>query len=458
MSETTPQFGGAAIELPASAPMIRITAGLGSAGQKTWNVRRPVTLIGTCRPAHIVLHDHDVSKAHCVIVNTGTEVLLKDLHTAHGTTCNKTGVDLVVLKDGDVVTVGNTRIQVAIQIPENNNDDSGCGLEYVDPTRFSQPITVRLDHTDQHWTLEEAVTLIGRHSDAAVRVDHEDISARHAVLFRFAGAPAVFDLGSRTGIGVNGQRCTSAGLASGDRIAIGPCTLSLTWADALDAVQNGSEDKCPEKQAEEPVNPPAQNPDRHGDFLLGLLNDAGEEVLGRQRPASPFAAVAHGEAEGSNTAEDDPGPALVRIEGKLRSLQDNISSSWDRLNSWETQLRADANKLDKQETNLSALEAELEARDAALRGQLHDITRYHEQMTAREQELAEQLAKIQEERDRVAKADTDLAKREAEVTRRADELRNREHVLAQRWARLKSATCPQCGKPIRGASPGSTDK
>ncbi len=45
------------VELPSTAPLVRITAGFGSAGQKTWNLRRPVTLLGARRPAHIVLHD-----------------------------------------------------------------------------------------------------------------------------------------------------------------------------------------------------------------------------------------------------------------------------------------------------------------------------------------------------------------------------------------------------------------
>ncbi|MBI4718161.1 MAG: hypothetical protein HY763_10180 [Planctomycetes bacterium] len=70
MSDTTLPIDRHELELPATAPFVRITAGVGSASQKTWNIRRPVTLIGSTRPAHIVLHDRDVSNAHCVIVNT----------------------------------------------------------------------------------------------------------------------------------------------------------------------------------------------------------------------------------------------------------------------------------------------------------------------------------------------------------------------------------------------------
>ncbi len=88
MNQTEIQVREATLTLPSSAPLVRITAGIGSAGQKTWNLRRTVTLIGSHRPAHIVLHDRDVSGAHCVIVNTGTDILLKDLRSREGTFCN----------------------------------------------------------------------------------------------------------------------------------------------------------------------------------------------------------------------------------------------------------------------------------------------------------------------------------------------------------------------------------
>src|SRR3989304_5845850 len=168
MNDQTTQIRELTVELPPEAPLIRVTAGAGSAGQKTWNLRRPVTVIGSRRPAHIVLHDEDISNAHCVIVNTGTEVLLKDLHTSSGTQLNKTRVNLAVLADGDVITLGDTTIQVAIQVPDSGMDDSGCGLKFADPTKFPGLVSMNLIHTDKHWSIEDAVALIGRHDDATV--------------------------------------------------------------------------------------------------------------------------------------------------------------------------------------------------------------------------------------------------------------------------------------------------
>ncbi len=456
MKEATPQPGRTAIELPANAHMIRITAGAGSAGQKTWNIRRPVTLIGASRPAHIVLHDKAVSKSHCVIVNTGAEVLLKDLHTTHGTFCNKERVGLVVLKDGDVVTVGELKIQVAIRVPENQNDDSGCGLAYVEPTAFPKPITLRLDHTDQQWQIEEAVALIGRHERAEVRVDHTDIASRHAVFFRFANAPAIVDLGGPAGIGVNGHRCPMARLQNGDRIAIGPCTVSVSVPDPTGSPpkeSGGLPPRTPAKEVENADDHKTDNSRNPGGNPSGSPG-GGQPLV--DYVGSPF--VAMSDSMRVVDADDDSAQALSRIDTELATLQANMAGSWDRLNTWESKLRKDANKLGRQELNLSARETELEAQDAALRGQLHDLSRYHEQILERERELAVQLARIQQAEDTVSTAKAEVAKREADIARRADELRNREHVLAQRWARLQASTCPHCRKPMRASQAGPPNK
>ncbi len=425
MHSTTAHPSGSIIDLPSSAPTVRVTAGVGSAGQKTWNIRRPVTLIGSRRPAHIVLHDRNVSVAHCVIVHTGTEVLLKDLHTTGGTLRNNDPIDLIVLNDGDVVAIGRTKIQVAIQASQDVNEDSGCGIEYVEPTKLPKPLTLRLEHTDRRWQVEDAVTLIGRHRKAAIRIEKEDVSTRHAILFRFAREVAVFDLGSRTGTSVNGEPCSLARIPSGACIGLGACSLLAGLADVPAAA---------------PQTPATPQPQSDRAENLGASGRA-EAPPRPQAPPPPLP-----------RREDAPARSLGEIQTELTSLHSNISESWDRLNAWQSQLRQDADRLSEQDESLTSREAELDARDAALRGHLHDVTSYNEQILERERELAAEAARIQEKRDELASTMADLAKREAEVARRADELKRREHVVAQRWARVQSATCPHCRKPIRSDS------
>ena len=432
------------LELPATAPLVRITAGLGSAGQKTWNLRRPVTLIGSRRPAHIVLHDRDISSAHCAIVNTGTDVLLKDLHTSKGTLCNRDNVDLVLLNDGDVISVGNTKIQVAIHAPENENDDSGCGVAFVEPTKMPQPVRLHFEHTDKSWEIEDALILIGRHNNATIRLDHQDVSTRHALLFRFADQPVIFDLGSRTGIGVNGAATTMATLRQGDRVGIGPCTLTVEASDprAVELQRSG-----PSQNNHVPQEDPA-NPARRSETASDVSQT--REPADKTTPPTSAAPPVPGEIAG------DPLPALSDIGAGLNNLQSNIAESWERLNVWQSRLLEDETELNKRNQDLATRKEELDAKDAALRGHLHDITQYSEQIAAREQELAAQLTHIQEERDQTTKARSELEEREKELARHTDELKRREHVLAQRWARLQSATCPHCRKPLRVGMPGPT--
>lgn len=421
MSERTPLMHVSTLELPSTAPQVRVTAGLGSAAQKTWNLKRPVTLVGSRRPAHIVLHDRDISNAHCVIVNTGAEVLLKDLHTSAGTLCNNTPVDLTLLKDGDVIGVGTNRIQVAIHVPENACNDSACGVEFADPTKFPTPVSIGLVHTDQQWKVAEAVALIGRHDTAAILLDHEEVSRRHALIFRFRTGPAIFDLGGRGGIRVNGQQSPLAALCEGDRITVGPFGLRVGLVVGT-TTENG-----------------IVSPGTTCDSTATPNEKPGQNAALPPPPPRPTT-VLH--------LESDPATGVTAVESELDALQQKIAGSWDRLNAWQSQLLTDAGALNKQESSLATREAEVDARDAALRGQLYDVTRYHEELTQRERELEVGVARLQAERDKLEADREACTKREADTARRLEELPRREHVLAQRWGRLLAATCPHCGKPI----------
>jgi pSer/pThr/pTyr-binding forkhead associated (FHA) protein len=429
MNERVPSLHLFDVELPEGAPRVRITAGLGSAAQKTWNLRRPVTLIGSRRPAHIILHDRDISPAHCVIINTGTEILLKDLHTRGGTRCGDENVDLAVLKDGDVLTVGINAIQVAIQAPADAPDDSGYGVKFSDPTTFPTPVTVGLLHTDQHWGLQEAVTLIGRHENAPIFLDHERVSRRHAILFRFKNNPAIFDLGGQEGILVNGRPCSIAPLSDGDRITIGPFGLLIGSDEGagLDMQASGHEPTGDTAAQTEGIEAQSDRPVQ-GSPSTNPVPDAPQEA-----------------------AED-----ACSIDSQLDSVRNGVADSWEHLNSWQSELLDEATALSKQETVLTSRRVEFEARDAALRGQLHDVERMQEQLEERESQLSAERAQLYAENESLAEDQKACSAHEAQVTRRAEELSRREHVIAQRWGRLHTMTCPHCGKPIGGGDGSSS--
>ncbi|MEK6676799.1 MAG: FHA domain-containing protein [Planctomycetota bacterium] len=431
------------LELPSSAALVRVTAGVGSPAQKTWNLRRPVTLIGSGRPASIVLHDQDVAKAHCVIVHSGTEILLKDLQTSGGTFCNKGLATLIPLSDGDVITVGETRIQIAIQVPLPGNDDSGCELEYSDPTKFLKPVFLTLEHTDQRWQIDDAVAFIGRHEKADIRLDNDDISVRQAVLFRFCGEPAIFDFGGRTSLSVNGRRCNMATLVHGDRVGLGGLTLlvGIGVAESESATKGQQASGSIHSSERPPDSPMSASIPTHSPATSVVANK--NNTTADVQPAHPV----HSEStEPSGT--DAPLRALSHIEAELTSLRQSIANSWGKLNSataaQDTSSAAPAPKKPHRIEN----PPDLDARETVLRGKLRDLEKYHEQLAAQERELAAQISRLQVQKDETDSASKALKDRESDLAQKQEELKRREHVLAQRWTRLLSATCPHCSQPI----------
>lgn len=67
--------------------------------------------------------------------------------------------------------------------------------------------------------------LIGRHTDADVRLPLPDVSRRHCRLLFAEGRWQVIDLNSLNGVHVNGEQVLQAGLDHGDRLKIGGFTF-----------------------------------------------------------------------------------------------------------------------------------------------------------------------------------------------------------------------------------------
>jgi two-component system, cell cycle response regulator len=76
---------------------------------------------------------------------------------------------------------------------------------------------------------------IGRTPDAALRIDHEDVSRLHARLYITPTQITLTDLGSTNGTYVNGSKIAQHVLRDGDKVQIGPVTiLKFQYHDALD--------------------------------------------------------------------------------------------------------------------------------------------------------------------------------------------------------------------------------
>lgn len=85
------------------------------------------------------------------------------------------------------------------------------------------------------YRLDEPETVLGRGSNATIRLNDDGISRRHARILQVGGEVLIEDLQSSNGTQVNGERVGQQPLRDGDKIRLGSTTiLKFTYHDNLD--------------------------------------------------------------------------------------------------------------------------------------------------------------------------------------------------------------------------------
>lgn len=204
---------------PPLVPMLYLSCRPGTPQQKTWCLRRAVTVIGSRSTAHIILRHEAVSKTHAAILCDGSDPILCDLVSRNGTFVGGVRIRSSRLKEGDEVRIGPYDIRIHTQpLPgsRGRNYESGQfqailpapGLWLVD-SGGSVALTVR-----------EGVAVVGTRPGADVRVESEVPVPALAILMPWRRGWAVYDLAHddelRTQL--NGARVYSSVLQQGDRL------------------------------------------------------------------------------------------------------------------------------------------------------------------------------------------------------------------------------------------------
>jgi hypothetical protein len=120
---------------------------------------------------------------------------------------------------------------IAIQI----GTDPSVGRGSIRCTAESQPGNLRawaelVEHRgDRSFAIGDNRALVGRASEANIKLDEPEVSRHHAVLFREAEGIWVMDLQSANGSTVNGREISSEPypVGSGDMLSFGPATFAL---------------------------------------------------------------------------------------------------------------------------------------------------------------------------------------------------------------------------------------
>jgi pSer/pThr/pTyr-binding forkhead associated (FHA) protein len=97
------------------------------------------------------------------------------------------------------------------------------------------PLRLVFEPADLHVEIHEPDVIVGRHSEAYVRLALPDISRRHCRLIFDNQQWRVYDLNSLNGVFVNGERMQEATLYHGDHLQIGTFDFLVEYAPAATA-------------------------------------------------------------------------------------------------------------------------------------------------------------------------------------------------------------------------------
>jgi len=85
-------------------------------GDRTLDVTKRVVLIGRSRNCDLVLTDSNISRRHAELRQRGNDYMIIDLDSTNGIEINGRKVKTGVLKNGDEITLGTTRVRFGRQI------------------------------------------------------------------------------------------------------------------------------------------------------------------------------------------------------------------------------------------------------------------------------------------------------------------------------------------------------
>ena len=170
----------------------------------------------------LVLDDDGVSRLHAVLEQSGDGWRLRDLDSKNGSSVNgEPVVGSLPVAVGDVLAFG-TGCAWGVARLEGREASNAHPLE---PTldQGAPPPTIELrEHGTGRRVLIEGMATIGRHAGNEWVLAHETISGHHALLACRGSDWRIRDLGSRTGISVDGRRVTGwRGLRPGNKLQLG---------------------------------------------------------------------------------------------------------------------------------------------------------------------------------------------------------------------------------------------
>lgn len=426
---------------PPLVPLLQLTSRPGTPQQKTWLLRRAVTIIGSRPTAHIMLRNDEVSKTHAAIICNGTEPIICDLVSRNGTFVRGERIRTSRLREGNELHVGPYDVRVHTQpLPgsRGRNFESGQFAAIL-----PGPVLQLVDE-DGHTVLSvsDGAAVVGTREGADLVVKSDASLPAVAILMAWRRGWAVYDLAhdEEPRTQVNGNSVFSAAVRPGDRITFSGNTYKVVFEgegppemDAATLVSGaiGTSDSSTAEPAPEPARP---------DQEVDTMNDP-----------------AQGQTPGMLDPNGGPDVVLGMLEKKLASLQSDLASSYQQLHEYQTQVdrraaeiseqegqfKSQAESVARQAAELTARSASLDERGKSLDAQTAEIAKSREEIERLQSELAERQRQIEEQglnaeaqQARIAEEDSKLQARQAEVEKQAQQAESQRQEIEKQAAEL----------------------
>jgi ABC transport system ATP-binding/permease protein len=194
--------------VPTAEPAVELRSGALLYGAERIPLPRAGLTVGSAEDAGLRLDDDGVAPRHAWIESTEAGHVLVDLGSDGGTFVNGErliGGERRPLERGDSIAIGSSAI--VHYVPSGDVPRKLAPIE---------PVDVGTIHA------RAGAFTIGRDAGSDLVLDHPTVSRRHARIAVERGTTWIEDLGSSTGVRVNGIPLRRTSLEIGDQIAIGP--------------------------------------------------------------------------------------------------------------------------------------------------------------------------------------------------------------------------------------------
>ncbi|MFO0837510.1 MAG: FHA domain-containing protein [Phycisphaerae bacterium] len=418
--------------IPPGAPRARLAAPLPNPTSEC-ATDHPLTLVGSRRDCQLSIAHGEVSQIHFALVNTGRHVLICDLRSRTGTFVNNQKIDISVLRVGDTLRAGPVGVKFDFQMPplDENVDDA-----------LKLPFPIQVRGTHHNLTLTNNAAVIGRRNTCHIVVDTPDVSLAHAVLFALNGKPLLYDLGSRSGTFVNGERVSCAWLAPGDRVSIGGEELTVAWeapaiaivseaaaAPALAETESASDDSETEK--DDDVDMRSQLPVGNAQDLEGLeamINALQSQISASRAKLGERAKQLDAREADLLARETELSEARARVEAQqvdLASREEQALSTMAEAEAERKAIQETQGKLEQEKAALEKTRGELEAGRA-------QCAQAEQALKQKQSDLDAKIASHQKTLADLDKRDAALKQQAAEFATRSSGLETREKALSDR--------------------------